>query len=120
MPGVEIEEGHEEVQADGRGGGDDEIGEDVVADGDGSFIIAGVRGELEDDDVEGAEGGVGHYYRVDNHGREEHFLGTGLGVSWDLDRELMGNEEWGRWTTDPCGRFPMERMNCKQMSRTQV
>ena len=33
MPGVQIHEGHEEVEADGGSGGDDEVGEDVVADG---------------------------------------------------------------------------------------
>ncbi len=31
MPRVQVEEGHEEVQADGRDGADNEIGENVVA-----------------------------------------------------------------------------------------
>jgi hypothetical protein len=30
VPWVEVEEGHEEVESDSRGGGDDEVGEDVV------------------------------------------------------------------------------------------
>ena len=32
MPGIKIEEGHEEVEADSRAGRDDKVGEDVVAD----------------------------------------------------------------------------------------
>ena len=71
MPGVEVEEGHEEVKADGGGRGDDEVGEYIIADGEGCFRGA----ELDDDDVEGTEGGVGHDYRVDDQGRHEHFLG---------------------------------------------
>lgn len=31
MPRIEVEEGHEEVETDGRASGDDEIGEYVVA-----------------------------------------------------------------------------------------
>lgn len=31
MPGVEVEEGHDEVEANGGGGGDDQVGEQVVA-----------------------------------------------------------------------------------------
>ena len=56
MPGVEVEEGHEEVEADGGAGGDDEVGEDVVAqvEGDGGGF------ELGDDDVDRGEDGVDH------------------------------------------------------------
>ena len=72
MPGVEVEEGHEEVEADGGGGGDDEVGEDVVAEFEG-----GVGGsELGDDDVEGGEGGVGHYDGVDDYAGHEHSFGS--------------------------------------------
>ena len=35
MPRVEVEEGHEEVEADGGAGGDDEVGENVVAEVEG-------------------------------------------------------------------------------------
>lgn len=70
VPGVEVEEGHEEVEADGGGGGDDEVGEEVVA----QFDVCGRLAELEDDDVEGGEGGVGHYNGVDDQGGHEHFL----------------------------------------------
>lgn len=34
MPGVEIKKGHQEVEAHGRAGGDDQVREDVIADGE--------------------------------------------------------------------------------------
>lgn len=77
MPGVEVEEGHEEVEAHGGGGGDDEIGEEVVAE----FEVRRGGFELEDYYVEGREGGVGHYDRVDDYARHEHSLGSGKGSS---------------------------------------
>jgi len=58
VPGVEVEEGHEEVQAQGGARGDDQVREDVVAEREAR---AGVL-ELRDDDVEGREGRVGHDY----------------------------------------------------------
>ena len=63
MPGVEVEEGHEEVEADGGGCGDDEVREDVVSEGEGCFAAF----ELGDDNVESCEGGVGHNDRVNNY-----------------------------------------------------
>lgn len=62
VPGIEVEEGHEEVEADGGAGGDDQVREEVVAQLEGG---AG-RAQLEDDDVESREGGVGHDDRVDD------------------------------------------------------
>ncbi len=62
MPGVEVEEGHEEVEANCGTGRNDEISEDVVADNQGR----GWALELGDHDVEGCEGGVRHDDRV-NH-----------------------------------------------------
>lgn len=56
MPGVEVEEGHDEVEADGGGGGDDKIGEEVAAE----FEVCCGGFKLEDDNVKGCEGGVGH------------------------------------------------------------
>ena len=72
VPGVQVQEGHEEVEADGRARGHDQVGEDVIAD------VQGAQGglELRDDDVEGGEGGVGHYHGEDEHGGEEHFFGA--------------------------------------------
>ena len=35
--------------------------------------------ELDDDDVDGGEGRVGHYYRVDDHAGHEHAFGAGWG-----------------------------------------
>lgn len=75
MPGVEVEEGHQEVEADGGGGGDDQVGEHVVAEREAGAWVA----ELGDDDVEGGEGGVGHYDGVDYHARHEHAFGAGGG-----------------------------------------
>lgn len=48
VPGVEVEEGHEEVKADGCGGGDDEIGEDVVAEDLGLLWILQLFHDNED------------------------------------------------------------------------
>ena len=78
MPGVEVQEGHEEVEAERGAGGDDQVREDVVAEREAR---AGVL-ELADDDVEGREGRVGHDDRVDGHAGHEHFLGSGRRVSW--------------------------------------
>lgn len=72
VPGIEVEEGHEEVEADGCRGGDDEVREDVVAELLLGFGVA----ELHDDDVDGGEGGVGHDDAVRGHAAEEHFLGA--------------------------------------------
>lgn len=56
MPWVQVQEGHEEVQAECGAGGDDQVREDVVAQREAR---AGVF-ELRDDDVERCEGRVGH------------------------------------------------------------
>lgn len=72
VPGIEVEEGHEEVDADGGAGGDDEVGEDVVANDEGRE-----RGfELDDDYVEGGKCIVDHDDRVHDHTGHEHFLGA--------------------------------------------
>ena len=71
MPGVEVEEGHEEVNADRGAGRDDEVGEDVVAEderGEGVF-------ELNDYNVDRGKGSIGHDDGVDNHRGHEHLLG---------------------------------------------
>lgn len=88
VPGIEVEEGHEEVEADGGGGGDDEVGEEVVA----QFQGGGGEAELQDDDVQGGEGGVGHYHGVDDQGGHEHFLGALRAVAHRED-ELRADEE---------------------------
>lgn len=72
VPGVKVEEGHEEVEADGGGGGDDEVGEEVVA----KFEVCGWSFELQDYDVEGCEGGVGHYDGVDDYAGHKHPFGA--------------------------------------------
>lgn len=77
VPGVEVEEGHEEVEADGGGGGDDQVGEEVVA----QLERGGGRFELDNDNVQGGEGGVGHDYRVHDQAGHEHLLGSGKGRS---------------------------------------
>lgn len=72
MPGIEVEEGHQEVQANGRRSRDDEIREDVVAKLEGSVGSL----ELRDDNVECCKGGVCHYYGVDDHTGHEHAFGA--------------------------------------------
>jgi hypothetical protein len=72
VPGVEVHEGHEEVEADGCGRRDDEVCEDVVAE---FFFGAGVF-ELDDDDPEGGKGCVGHDDAVHDHGPKEHLFGA--------------------------------------------
>jgi len=72
VPGVEVEEGHEEVEADGGGGGDEEVGECVVAE----LELRVLGCELLDDDPEGGEDGVHHDYRVDNHAHQIQSLGS--------------------------------------------
>lgn len=86
MPGVEVEEGHDEVEADGGGGGDDEVGEEVVAE----FEACRWRFELEDYDVEGREGGVRHYDRVDDYTGHEHSLGSRRAAARSAIRVLIG------------------------------
>ena len=47
MPWVKVDKGHEEVYAYGRAGGDNQIGEDVVAKVEGRFRIF----ELDDHNI---------------------------------------------------------------------
>lgn len=70
VPGIKVDEGHEEVETDGGADADDQVGEDVVADSEGGAGVA----QLDDDDVDGAEKRVGHDDGVDDHGGEEHFF----------------------------------------------
>jgi hypothetical protein len=88
VPGLEVEEGHHEVEAYCGGGGDDEVGEDVVSEFDsvGGFL------ELKYDDVDTCECVVGHYYGVDYHGGEVEFLCTLWAVAHAED-ELRAYEE---------------------------
>ena len=88
VPRVEVEEGHEEVQADGGAGGDDEVGEDIVAE----LELGAGCGDLAYDDVDRGEGGVRHDDAVPNHGGEEHFLGALRPIAHGED-ELHANEE---------------------------
>ena len=67
MPGIEVEEGHEEVEADRGESGDDHVGEEVV-----SEIELVVSSELHRDDPERAEERVGHDDAVDDHACHVH------------------------------------------------
>ena len=78
VPWIQVQEGHEEVQAHGRGGRDDQVGEDVVAQ---TQLGEGIL-ELDDDDVERGEGVVGHDYGIDDHAGHEHFLCTVVRQRW--------------------------------------
>lgn len=88
MPWVEVHEGHEEVEADGGGGGDDEVGKCVVADGFGRVAMF----ELVDNDIDGGEGCVCHDDAVADHAPEEHLLGTLRAVAHGED-ELHADEQ---------------------------
>jgi len=72
VPGVEVEEGHEEVDAYGGTSGDDKVGEDVVAE----VEALGMGFKLADYDVDAGEGVVGHDYCVDYHGGEVELFGA--------------------------------------------
>lgn len=87
VPRVQIEEGHEEVEADGGAGRDDQVGEDVVA-----HAEVGGGLELFDHDVDGGEGRVGHYDGVGHEGGEVHLFGA-LGPVAHREDELHGDEE---------------------------
>ena len=75
MPRVEVQEGHEEIEADGGGGADNQVGEDIVAEDEDCERVL----ELRNDDVEGAEEGVGHDDGVDDHAGEKHPFGAAKG-----------------------------------------
>lgn len=72
VPGVEVEEGHEEVETQRGACRDDEVGEDVVA----KREACGGVFDLADYDVEGCEGRVGHYDGVDYHAGHKHLFGS--------------------------------------------
>lgn len=89
MPGVEVEERHEEVNADCGSCGDDEVGEDVVAEMKGCRRVT----ELGDYNVNGCEDGVCHDDGVTYEAAHKHFLGSEL--------LLVGSfgKKWGIWVT---------------------
>ena len=60
VPWVEVDKGHEEVNAYGRACGDDQVGEDIVAKVEGCCWTF----ELDNDDIYGREDCVGHNYRI--------------------------------------------------------
>ena len=86
VPGVEVEEGHEEVKAYGRDGGDDEVGEDIITDFKAACF------ELNNYDVKGGEGVVGHYYAVGYHGAHIEPL-CSLGPVTHCEDKLRADEE---------------------------
>ena len=112
VPGVEVQEGHEEVEADGGGGTDDQVCEDVVAEHEGREGVF----ELRDDDIERAEEGVRHDDGVDDHAGHEHpFRAVDRRFDGQQESRLMGQDK-----TYPWGRLPMERMNWVHIRRIQA
>ncbi len=77
VPWVKVQKGHEEVYAYGRAGGDDQIGEYIVAEVEGGGWIF----ELDNDDVHGCEDGVEHDYGVYDETGHVHLLGSKRKVS---------------------------------------
>ena len=75
MPGIEVEERHQEVEAHRRDCADNEVREDVVAKLISAIcFLEGVLSELFDDDIEGGEGGIGHDDTVCDDCAEVEFL----------------------------------------------
>ncbi len=64
-PGIKVEEGHQEVESNSRDGGDDQVGEHVVAEFDFRVLLR----HLPDDDVDTCEYGICHDNSVDDHRR---------------------------------------------------
>ena len=56
MPGIEVKEGHEEVETNSGTGRNDKVSEDVVAKDEGGVWAF----ELRDDYVQRGEGSIGH------------------------------------------------------------
>ena len=93
MPRIEVEEGHEEVEADGGDGADNEVGEDIVAELVGVVrLLQRMLGKLFDDDVECCEGRAGHDYRVCDDRAQEQLLRALRSVAHAED-ELQTNQQ---------------------------
>ena len=88
MPRIEVHERHEEVKTDGRRGGDDQIGEDIVAD----LLWLTRIPQLRDDNVYGCKSCVCHDDAVSRHTRQEHFLGSLWSVTHG-ENELHADEK---------------------------
>jgi len=87
VPGIEVEEGHEKVEADGRCGGDDEVCEDVFAE----VKVGALFFELSDYNVDSAKGVIRHDYTVDYHGGEVETF-SALGPVAHGEDELRADE----------------------------
>ena len=87
VPGIEIEEGHEEVESYGGGGGYDHVCENVVAELEGFGVVR----ELTDDDKECGKCGVRHDDTIDDHGGKIESLGSLWSVAHRED-ELRADE----------------------------
>lgn len=89
MPWVEIQEAHDEVDADGRDGGDNHVGEDVVAEFDlGTWIL-----ECLYHDEERGEGRVCHDETIHNHARQVHLLRALWSIT-HTENELHTDEQY--------------------------
>lgn len=86
MPWVEVKEGHQEVETNCGAGANDQVCEDVVAEVEGGVF----RFKLGDDDIDGGEDCVCHYYGVYYNAGHEHFLGSGgrLALSYECELAL--------------------------------
>ena len=73
VPRVEVEERHEEVDADCGASGDNQIGKDVVAKVERGFWVF----QLQDHDVDRCEYCVCHDYGIADKAAHEHLLSSG-------------------------------------------
>ena len=89
VPGVEVDEGHEEVQADGGAGRDDQVREHVVAERELRVVLLV---DLPDHDVHRREHGVHHDDAVHDHAEEVELLGPLRPVP-QRDDELHADEQ---------------------------
>lgn len=89
VPGVEVEEGHDEVEADGGEGRDDEVREDVLAEVDIRVVLLL---ELPHDDEDCGKGRVDHDDAVGDHAEHVQFLGALRTVAEGED-ELCADEQ---------------------------
>ena len=72
MPGIQVQERHQEIESNCRSEGHDQVREEIMSD----FQVTGVFLQLVDYDVDAGEGVVGHDHRVDYHGSEIEFART--------------------------------------------
>jgi hypothetical protein len=91
VPRIHVHEAHEQVQTDSRADRNDEVGEKVIAN---DLWCLGIP-ELNDNNVDRCEGGVGHDDTVPNHTPQKHLLGSLWPIAHTQDK-LHAYQEYAR------------------------